>query len=81
MQEETPAGMGGCKAKYSGHAHAFQVQTGMPAPTGGPAVRPAPMLFCSNCGDSYMWGQDGKWHKVEVGEPWAERVESKHQSA
>lgn len=34
------------------------------------------MSYCKQCGDSYVFGSDGKWHLVELGAAWTNDIRS-----
>jgi hypothetical protein len=56
--------------------HTFQVQeVKAMRPNSKGAVMPVPLesvlMFCAQCGASYILGDDAKWHAVESGSVWS----------
>ncbi len=52
-------------------AHTFQVETVNAARPNQAGSVPSALLFCTSCGASYILGNDGRWHEMEIGETWA----------
>lgn len=65
------------KSQVAYREHNFQVQQVKARKPGYTGAADASLMFCTNCGASYLLADDGEWHRIETGKPLRELVAQK----